>query len=619
MDNKVSSKDLTEGQPGPAAEFHLFMPFYTPRDKTRADELLACLAKNLERSEFTSVCLMVDDDTAIEIPDPRLSVVRMPNRPTYQDWMTLSHERCPGQISILANSDIYFDQSIGKLADIFATDPSAFVALTRYDKSGQKLVPHRNPQWSQDMWAFRSTGQGVTTIETRMCVPLGIPRCDNKIAYLFSVSGYTVYNPFRFIKAIHLHETDLRYYSKKGDRTLVGGMAMVQPSETLTTPALLEIEVWSENTLHYNKISVNKSLERWALEPKGPDPKATPRPAAPNLSARPARPLSGIFGHDADWQYPAITEQHAYRMMVKFGQSLDMKPGTAYFGFPWATLFDLILHSTKSAEHIASLRAELERARAKLAGCTRIITVCQHIHIYKFQKIFADLGITDIYWAHCTKDQSTLPDYPGITLHPLPLFPVQKLEEHAICSFSDRAHLFSFVGAEATKIYLTNARTLILELLNDHPRGKIINRTNWHYNKIVYDKQILNRSARNAELVDEDASAEFRNVMAQSIFTLCPSGTGPNSIRLWEALASGSVPVVLADTYRYPGDDKLWRMATVSCAETPEAIAALSNRLELLAADPGLMAIKQQAMRLLTSKYGKDCFVYDIITQMRDG
>ena len=45
---------------------------------------------------------------------------------------------------------------------------------------------------------------------------------------------------------------------------------------------------------------------------------------------------------------------------------------------------------------------------------------------------------------------------------------------------------------------------------------------------------------------------EFINVLKQSKFSLCPSGTGPNSTRLWESLSFGSIPVILADTYVLP-------------------------------------------------------------------
>jgi hypothetical protein len=46
-------------------------------------------------------------------------------------------------------------------------------------------------------------------------------------------------------------------------------------------------------------------------------------------------------------------------------------------------------------------------------------------------------------------------------------------------------------------------------------------------------------------------------LLLDSRFTLCPSGSGPNYIRLWESLACGCIPVLLADTLDLP-NHKLW-------------------------------------------------------------
>ena len=55
-------------------------------------------------------------------------------------------------------------------------------------------------------------------------------------------------------------------------------------------------------------------------------------------------------------------------------------------------------------------------------------------------------------------------------------------------------------------------------------------------------------------------------VLLRSKFSLCPSGSGPNSIRLWESLALGSIPVLLADTLELP-NHKLWDNAIVTILE----------------------------------------------------
>jgi hypothetical protein len=44
----------------------------------------------------------------------------------------------------------------------------------------------------------------------------------------------------------------------------------------------------------------------------------------------------------------------------------------------------------------------------------------------------------------------------------------------------------------------------------------------------------------------------YNDILIKSRYSLCPSGSGPNSIRFWESLAVGSIPVLLADTLDLP-------------------------------------------------------------------
>ncbi len=86
---------------------------------------------------------------------------------------------------------------------------------------------------------------------------------------------------------------------------------------------------------------------------------------------------------------------------------------------------------------------------------------------------------------------------------------------------------------------------------------------------------------------------------------MCPSGSGPNSIRLWESLGFGCIPVLLSDTLRLPGTTEEWDEAIVRVPETREAVAALPARLEEIARDPDRLQRMQQAGRRLWVRYGE--------------
>jgi len=179
---------------------------------------------------------------------------------------------------------------------------------------------------------------------------------------------------------------------------------------------------------------------------------------------------------------------------------------------------------------------------------------------------------------------------------------------------AERDIVFSFVGATSNQWYLTQSRAWIGELLSDSPGALVTLRDKWHFNKVVYDHQIhQNTDQHTGSLTDEEAATEYKDILARSVFALCPSGTGPNSIRLWECIQAGIVPVVLSDEYAPPGNASLWELAVVRCRESKSEIRQLPARLQSLTADPDAMAAKHHALAQLRLCYGVDSFVYDLV------
>lgn len=75
------------------------------------------------------------------------------------------------------------------------------------------------------------------------------------------------------------------------------------------------------------------------------------------------------------------------------------------------------------------------------------------------------------------------------------------------------------------------------------------------------------------------ARRSYRDLMGRSKFVLCPRGAGASSLRLFETLACGRVPVVLSDAWQPPkGVD--WRSCSV-CVPEREA-HTVAERLEAL-------------------------------------
>ena len=388
--------------------------------------------------------------------------------------------------------------------------------------------------------------------------------------------------------------------AENADRDVAGGVATVLPRVPLLDASRLDFGDWKDAAGQAANFTLNRSFGRWAEEA---GPAAEPRPA--------------WIAHDAGWQYPVITEQHAFRRMRGLLPAELDRRESVYLAFPFATLIDLHMKLGPSHHRTRDLQCRLDELAPRLRRYERVITVAQHILARRFLRLFAEAGVTDIFWSHCVTGENAPREASLVRLHPFPLYPVQQVPRGRSDFERSRRWLFSFVGARAAKPYLTDTRNRIIETLGSHPCGKVVARNVWHFQRIVYDAQVLGRIEEGAPgLVNDDDAAAFREIMDESIFTLCPSGSGPNSIRLWEAILNGSVPVILSDAWAAPGDQALWRAATIRCSETPEAIAALPDRLARLVADPERMRGMRAALLDLAGRYGPDGFVTDIIRLM---
>jgi hypothetical protein len=173
----------------------LFTTLYPERSPVRRGEYAECLHRNLKNPEIDEICIWVEGE-GVEIPEsPKVQVRRIDRRPTYCDffeWIGGVAEL--DDISIIANTDIWFDSSIGSTAQ--ALRPTECYALARWEGG---LLWDRND--SQDSWIFRDKVTGVYGD-----FPLGVVRCDNRILYELQKAGYQVKNPAFSIRSFHLHE-----------------------------------------------------------------------------------------------------------------------------------------------------------------------------------------------------------------------------------------------------------------------------------------------------------------------------------------------------------------------------------------------------------------------------
>ena len=117
----------------------------------------------------------------------------------------------------------------------------------------------------------------------------------------------------------------------------------------------------------------------------------------------------------------------------------------------------------------------------------------------------------------------------------------------------------------------------IFDLNKNGRKDCIIRNTGeWHFNCDVYSAAQNISGKLNEDKRHKIKTKLYNSILLDSRYALAPSGSGPNSIRFWEALGAGSIPVLLADTLELP-KHVLWEKSIVRIKENE-----LSNIDEIL-------------------------------------
>jgi hypothetical protein len=180
----------------------LFTSVYSERRPERRAEYLRALSTNLACPAIDGVFIFAEGGEDSLPGSAKLSIRPIRRRPTYEDFFAWANELAhPDDISIIANSDISFDASIGAAAH--ALRSRECYALARWEDDG---LFERND--SQDSWTFRGRITGVNA-----AFPVGVPRCDNRLLYELQSAGYRVLNPALTIVSRHHHAGQRGEYS----------------------------------------------------------------------------------------------------------------------------------------------------------------------------------------------------------------------------------------------------------------------------------------------------------------------------------------------------------------------------------------------------------------------
>lgn len=635
----------------------LYVPYFKAASAARQKELDVCVEKNTKLTDLDKIYLIIDDDSESPVISSKINIVKLEKRPTYQDWIRLTYKNDQNCVSLLANADIYFEKGLEILTNSLRNN-SKFLALSRYDLKSGNLIPHANPRWSQDVWGLCTSNQINTELFKELDFMLGVPRCDNKVAYLFSIYGWSLINPMSSVVSVHVHETEERTYNKKTDVRILGGVAYVEPCEIAKAElSNIEYDIYGRIRNNVTKVNLSKFINKleeaeWQnnqpiinFDTVGQSLRSRKlREGVPNLNYDCENDLLGLknrllnnstnfsldprfsiksssveisiddiltgksscfnkseFAHFNDdkfisfvigiiappvvdispikisedgisddkisfWQYPSTTELQAlknHRKKYKLGDNVDLEKRivNVYLGLPWATFIDRKITPNYVEKVLAVRLKSLRRTIEKFGFCLNIHTVCQTIHWMRLVPLFDACGITDLHLSHLeTHSQSSLSGVSSIKLHSWPLIAtnIEVSERRDGLVFgkpiTKRKWFATFKGAHM-KHYRSDVRLRLADAVKTSNRNDIFVevKNEWHFNKAVYKEQVnLTKLTQEEMDAEREQTRSYNEMLSDSVFSLCPEGAGPNTIRFWESLAVGAIPVVLADKWIEP-------------------------------------------------------------------
>jgi len=198
-----------------AGKVALFTSYFEQQYQDRQRELRKVMELNI-------ACPSIDVIYNLGTPWDNDKVINIAgyDRPTYAQFIA-EMQKVEADYYILANSDIYLTSEI---EDIKMLEMDGKVlCLSRWDvlmNGNSKLFDY---EWTQDTWIWKGKPQTIKNVDFTM----GLPACDNRLAYEIAHSGMKPVNPSKSIKTYHLHITNKRSY-KERDR-LPGATMPLQP------------------------------------------------------------------------------------------------------------------------------------------------------------------------------------------------------------------------------------------------------------------------------------------------------------------------------------------------------------------------------------------------------
>jgi len=190
---------------------NLYTSYYIDQVSIRQQEIELCIKKNLNNDAVDKIYILAEPgswdmrDGNHAICDSKLTIITH-DQPTYSHFFEISNSLTgEDDINIVVNSDIYLGDNIQDISSL--VDHDTVACISRWESEDELQDRPRGD--SQDTWAWR----GRIKTPDSCNFNLGVPGCDNRIAWELANVGYQLINPCQTVKTFHVHDSKIRNYS----------------------------------------------------------------------------------------------------------------------------------------------------------------------------------------------------------------------------------------------------------------------------------------------------------------------------------------------------------------------------------------------------------------------
>jgi len=181
----------------------LLINLYPTEPGERLDEISLCLRNNISNPWISEIVVLDEGFPKKELlRDAKVQIHPISQRPNFSDFYD---HLDPVGINLISNNDIWFDKSLKKISWL-GLNRYDLICLTRREPDGTLYKPEKGD--AQDSWIFFDKPEPLKSCN----FPMGIPGCENRLAFLFFIKRYRALNPSKVIRAMHEHRSGNRSY-----------------------------------------------------------------------------------------------------------------------------------------------------------------------------------------------------------------------------------------------------------------------------------------------------------------------------------------------------------------------------------------------------------------------